>query len=105
MNAKLKTLLTILLSVAALGAGSNALASGHGHKKAWNDHGRYDQRWDHRHHGKHDKRYYVTPVYRQPVYYYSAPKVVHPPRVVYEPVVYRYTSPGVVISLPPIVIR
>jgi len=107
MKATTKTLLATLLSVTALGVGTNAYADGRG---GWRDGDRYENRWEerrhdewrhHRHH--HDRNPYY---YREGVYFYAPPPVAYPGPVFYGPPVYRAPrGPSVVIDFPPIVIR
>lgn len=111
MNTTLKTLLTVLLGVAALGVGTHALADAYGNRHDWRDDGRHAYRWDDRrhhdirHHGWHAYRPY--PGYRN-VYFVAPPPWAYHARPVPVPVsrpVYRAPGPAVIIDLPPIIIR
>lgn len=104
MKSTMKTLLAALLSVTALGAGTNALADGRGDRDrdGWRDGGRYEQRWDNRRHDGWRHHDHYRHVYRNEVYFYPA----YPGPVFYGPPVYRYPrGASVIIDLPPIVIR
>lgn len=110
MKATLKTLLTALLGVTVLGVGASAYADGRGDRDGWRDGGRYEQRWDGRHdRGWHDgwrKHDHHRHVYRDRVYFYPPPPVVHQYRYYYGPPAYRYPGgASVIIDLPPIIIR
>ena len=108
MKSTMKTLLAALLSVTALGAGTNALADGRGDRDrdGWRDGGRYEQRWDNRRHDGWRHHDHYRHVYRDRVYFYSPPPVVYPSHVIYGPTIYRNPpGPSVIIDLPPIIIR
>lgn len=109
MKATMKTLLAALLSLTALGMGSNTYADGRGHRDGWHDGGRLEHHWDGRRHdwGWHEgwRPHHQHPGYWRHAYYYSPPPVVYEQRYYYGPY-YRYPrGASVVIDLPPIIIR
>jgi hypothetical protein len=109
MKSTMKTLLAILLSVTALGAGANAYADGYRDRDRWHDGNRYEQRWDDRRHdnfrrdGWYHREHYRY-VYGDRAFFYGPP-VVYPNRVYYGPAFYRNPGASVIIDLPPIIIR
>ena len=105
MKATMKILLAALLSVTALGMGTNAYADGRWDRDGWRDGDRYEHQWREHHDGWRHHRHHPH-YYNQGVYFYAPPPVAYPGRVFYGPTVYRNPpGPSVIIDLPPIVIR